>query len=459
MDRIISEMAINTDAGSRALPAGRVCSSGNGRDDGHCALPPDSCDRCRVRRENALLHSFVVSQDRQHGESTILAGVRERFEASTDFTIGIEEEYQLLDPSTLALTNRFEDIVVAADPVFRERLAGELIASEVEYRTTKHDTFASAARDLVEGRLATIALAERLGVAVAISGVHPFSQWTDQRIIDTAHYRLVESGLGYVAWTNNTWSLHLHVGVRGADRAIAVSSAMRSILPELLALSANSAIFWGRATRLHSTWTQVFAKSFPRCGVPDAFADWDEYAAFVSLLERTDSIQESTQIWWSVRPHHNYGTIEVRICDGQTEMGEALAVGALALACIAKFCRDYDAGVALPAHPGRLIEENMWRAIRFGLSGRMIDFDRGVERPTVQALDELTAWTAPVHEELGLTRFLRQVPVMLAEGNGAQRQLQRLEELGDVRAVHAEWVERTRASAEEVLNELEVVTA
>ena len=400
-----------------------------------------------------------MADARDQRESILLAGVRERFETSTDFTIGIEEEYQLLDPATLALTNRFEDVVAAADPVFQERLAGELIASEVEYRTVKHDTFASAARDLVRGRLATIALAERLGVAVGISGVHPFSQWPDQRIIDTPHYRLVEEELGYVAWTNNTWSLHLHCGVRGADRAVAVSSAMRSVLPELLALSANSAIFWGRPTRLHSTRTQVFAKSFPRCGVPDAFSGWDEYAAFVELLERTDSIQEGTQIWWSVRPHHSFGTLEVRICDGQAEMGDALAVGALALACIAQFCRDHDAGRALPAHPGRLIEENMWRAIRQGLTGRMIDFARGQERPTVQALEELLAWTAPVHDELGLTPFLRQVPVMLSSGNGAQRQLRRLEELGDVRAVHAEWVERTRASAEEVLNELEVVAA
>ena len=399
-----------------------------------------------------------MSATHDHGASSILAGVRERFDASTDFTVGIEEEYQILDPQTLALTNRYEEVVDAADPVFRERLAGELIASEVEYRTVKHDTFASAARDLVEGRLATIALAERLGLAVGVSGVHPFSTWPDQRIIDTPHYRRVEEGLGYVAWTNNTWSIHLHCGVRGADRAVAVLSALRSALPELLALSANSAVFWGQATRLHSTRTQVFTKSFPRCGIPDVFRDWDDYAAFVDLLERTGSIVESTQIWWSVRPHHSFGTLEVRICDGQTEMADALALTALMLACIAAFCRDFDAGRALPGHPGRLIEENMWRAIRHGLEGRMIDLQRGVERPTTAAIEDLLQWSESTHDDLGLAPFLARVPAMLSGGNGAMRQIARLAELGDATALHAEIVDRTRRSAEEVLATIGTVT-
>ncbi len=391
--------------------------------------------------------------------STILAGVRERFDASTDFTIGLEEEYQLLDPDTLALINRFDEVIGAAEEPLRDRLAGELIASEIEYRTVKHDTLATAARELAHGRLATIDLAERQGVAVGISGVHPFSTWPDQKIIDTPHYQLVERGLGYVAWTNNTWSIHLHCGVRGADRAMAVSSAMRSVLPELLALSANSAIFWGRETRLHSTRTQVFAKSFPRCGVPDVFRTWDEYAHFVTLLEHTNSIVESTQIWWSVRPHHNFGTLEVRICDGQSEFDEAMASAALVIACIAQFCADYDAGIALPDHPGRLIEENMWRAIRHGLNGQMIDFARGETRPTPVAIEELLAWSAPMHEPLGLTTFLASIPTTLADGNGAIRQQRRLRAGDDLRAIHADVVARTRLSAEEFLARLDKVVA
>jgi carboxylate-amine ligase len=381
----------------------------------------------------------------------ILDGVHERFEASTDFTVGIEEEYQLLDPATLALTSRYEDMMAAADEGLRERLAGELIASEIEYRTRRHVTFPDAARELVEGRMATLALADRLGIALGITGVHPFSLWTDQRIIDTPHYRRLDQELGYVAWTNNTWSLHLHAGVRGADRAVAVSTAMRSVLPELLALSANSAVFMGRPTRLASTRTQVFTKSFPRCGIPDAFRDWDEYARFVELLERTGSVVESNQIWWSVRPHHSFGTVEVRICDGQTEMAEALAVAALTLACIAAFCADADAGRPLPAHPRGLIEENLWRAERHGLEGRLIDLDRGAERTAAAAIEALLEWSAPVHEPLGLGPFLAGVHAMIAGGNGAMRQAARMAELGDARALHAEVVERTRRSAEEAL--------
>lgn len=377
----------------------------------------------------------------------VIAGARERFEHSIDFTVGLEEEYQLLDPETLELTNRYEELIGAADTTLRERLAGELIASEIEYRTTRHKRFADAARDLVEGRLATLALADRLGIALGISGVHPFSPWTDQRIIDTPHYRRVEEELGYIAWTNNTWSLHLHTGIRDADRAIAVSTAMRSLLPEFLALSANSPIFAGRATRLHSTRMQVFTKSFPRCGVPDAFSDWHEYARFVNLLERTGSIVESTQIWWSVRPHHTFGTVEVRICDGQTDMRLALGIAALALACIATFAGEYDAGHPLPAHRRGLIDENIWRAERHGLEGSLIDLDRGRERATTEAIEHLLEWSAPVHEGLGLTPFLTAVSGALAHGNGAMHQIARLADLGDLRAVHAELVEHTRSTA------------
>jgi carboxylate-amine ligase len=383
--------------------------------------------------------------------ASLLDGVRERFDASVDFTIGLEEEYQLLDPRSLALVNRFEELSDAATGELAERLAGELISSEIEYRTLRHDSFTTAARELVHGRLATLDLAESIGIACAITGVHPFSPWQEQRIIDTPHYALRDRELGYVAWTNNTWSIHLHAGVQGADRAAAVSTAMRSVLPELLALSANSPIYLGRPTRLASTRTQVFTRSFPRSGIPEAYPTWDEYAQFVDQLQRTNSIVEARQIWWSVRPAHDFGTVEVRICDGQAEMDEALAVSALSLACIAQFCAEYDAGMRLPTHPRAMIEENLWRALRYGIEEDLIDLDRLEERSAVGAIEALLEWSEPVHERLGLEPFLASIPATLRDGNGAMRTMRRMEELGDMVAVHRELVERTRASAQEAL--------
>lgn len=385
------------------------------------------------------------------GIPSILDGVRERFAASTDFTVGLEEEFQLLDPSSLALVQRFEDLFDSAPPGLAPHLAGELITSEVEYRTSPHASFGAAARDLVEGRLALIRHAASLGIATAITGCHPFSIWQDQRIIDTPHYERVAHELGYIAWINNTWSQHLHVGIRDADRAVRICTAMRSVLPEILALSANSAIYMGRDTRLQSTRTSLFTRSFPRCGVPDPLMDFAEYADFVRLLERTNSIVESTQIWWSVRPHHAFGTIEVRIADGQTEMGESLAILALSYALVAQFADDYDAGRPLPAHPGRLIEENLWRAQRHGLAGKMIHLARGEEWSTADAVRALLEETAPVHDRLGLAPFLERIPLMLQHGNGAQRQARALAAGEDLVAIHAHAAERTRASAEEAL--------
>jgi len=383
---------------------------------------------------------------------SIIDGVRELFDASTDFTVGLEEEYQLLDPSTHGLVQRFEDLMAGAPASLAPHLAGELISSEIEFRTGAHATFADAAREVVEGRIAVARLAAEQGVEVGITGCHPFSPWQDQRIIDTPHYRRVEEELGYIAWINNTWSTHIHCGIRGADRAIAICTAMRSVLPEILALSANSALYEGRLTRLHSTRTSLFTRSFPRCGIPDALVDFQEYADFVRMLERTGSIVESTQIWWSIRPHHAFGTIEIRIADGQTEVTEALAIMALGIALIARFAEDYDAGRPLPAHPGRLLEENLWRAQRHGLEGCMIDLDRGEDRPTADAVRALVDFTAPVHDRLGVTPFLARIPVMLDEGNGAQRQARAFAAGEDVVEIHARAAERTLRSAEEALD-------
>src|ERR671923_978519 len=306
-----------------------------------------------------------------------LATARETFEASADFTVGIEEEFALLDPDTLELVPRFEQLrdAAAGDPVLASSIAGELISSELEIRSGKGSDVADAHVRQAEARRRLFSLAREHGVALGSTGTHAFSDYREQHIIDTDHYNRVEDGLKYVAWRNNTFSLHVHVGVRGADRAVRVCDRLRPILPLLLAISANSPYVDGIDSGLHTARTQIFTKSFPRCGVPDAFGGWRAWEDYVDVLVRTNSIVEFTQLWWSVRPHHAFGTVEVRICDAQTTAAEADALAELMVACVAQALREIDAGETPPDLPPRLIEENMWRAIRYGQDGRLLDLE------------------------------------------------------------------------------------
>src|SRR5581483_11004928 len=259
------------------------------------------------------------------------------------------------------------------------------------------------------------ALAAAHGVALGATATHPWSDYREQRIIDTEHYRRVEDGLRYVAWRNNTFSLHVHVGIRGADRAVRVCDRLRPVLPTLLALSANSPFLDGRDSGLASARSQIFTRSFPRCGVPDALGSWDTFASHIDLLVRTRSIVEYTQVWWSVRPHLSFGTVEVRICDCQPTAAESEALAGLIVACVAQAARDEDERVPAADLPGRIVEENMWRAIRYGRDGELIDFDTFEPHPAAEAAERLRTWTAPVRAELG-------IEVALPERNGAQRQ-------------------------------------
>src|SRR5919197_5989996 len=344
------------------------------------------------------------------------ASTMELFEASSDFTIGLEEEFAIVDPETLELQHRFEDLYAAClrDELLAESAAGELIASEIEIRSGRSQTFAEAVERQRERRLRLFRLAHEMGLALAATGTHPWASYLDQRIIDTAHYNRLREELRWVAQRNNTWSLHVHVGVRGADRAVAVCDHLRGVLPALLALSANSPFLDGHDTGLSSVRTEIFTRTFPRCGIHEPFGSWEAYRDFIELLVRTNSIVEATQLWWSVRPHHIFGTVEVRICDAQTGGEESFALAALMAACVAQSALDYDEG-RLPEPLGqREIEENLWRAIRDGTDGMMIDFDRGEELPALEAVERLVEWTAPARQSLGLD-------LALPELNGARR--------------------------------------
>ena len=361
------------------------------------------------------------------------------FEASTDFTIGLEEEFALLQPSSLALVARFEELrdAALADPVLAESIAGELISSEIEIRSGRCADLAAAFAAQRERRRRLFALAANLGIALGATGTHPWSDYREQKIIDTEHYRRVEQGLKYVAWRNNTFSMHLHVGVRGADRAVLVCDRLRPVLPLLLAISANSPFLDGRDSGLHSARSQIFTKSFPRCGVPDAFGSWQAYAEYIDFLSRTSSIVEYTQVWWSVRPHFSFGTVEVRICDVQMTAQESEGLAGLIFACVAQAARDVDEGVPFTDFPRRLIEENFWRAIRHGLDGELLDLDRAEAYPAAEATERLLNWCAPVRAELG-------IEVALPSLNGAQRQRRMTDTGVSLREAYAVVVAETR---------------
>jgi glutamate---cysteine ligase / carboxylate-amine ligase len=367
-------------------------------------------------------------------EQILLA--REQFETATDLTVAVEEEFAVLDPETHDLVNRFEELFGAAQGTELEgHIVGELIASEVEIRTGRCETFAEAAAIMGERRRQLLELASSLGIALCGTGTHPWSPWQEQRIIDTPHYRRNNEVLRYVVWRNNSFGLHVHVGIRGADRAIRVTSALRNYLPELLAFSASSPFVEGVFTHLHSARTEIFTRMFPRCGVPDAFPDWAAYERYLRFLYDTGSITEHTQIWWSVRPHLAFPTVEIRICDGQPELGEAQNLAALMYALIARIARALDEGEPLPDYPHHLIEENLWRAIRYGLSERFIDLGSGEVLPTRRRMEQLLEWIAPVADELGVALYLA-----LPAKNAAERQMARFEAGATMEQVYAQEV-------------------
>ena len=361
------------------------------------------------------------------------------FADSTDFTVGIEEEFAILDPETLDLSPRFEELRSAgeaSDPVLAQAIAGELIESEIEIRSGKGEDFHDAVARQRDARTRLFGLAAAHGAALGATGTHPWADYREQPNIDTEHYRRVVEGLQYVARRNNTFSLHVHVGINDIDRAVRVCDRLRPVLPVLLAISASSPFLDGLDSGLHSARTQAFTKTFPRCGIPDAYGSWETFRDYIDLLEHTNSIVEYTQVWWSVRPHFLFGTVEMRICDAQPTAAESEALAGLIVAAIAQAARDIDEGVPADDLPRRLIEENFWRAIRFGLDGSFIDFERREEEPAARTVERLLEWTAPVRRELGIDPDL---PAL----NSAQRQRRSIEAGATPQEVYAATVRET----------------
>ncbi len=372
-----------------------------------------------------------------------LASARATFEASTDFTVGLEEEFAILDPATLDMVPRFEelrDVAAQEDPALHAQITGELISSEIEIVSGRGDDLHDAIARQRDLRRRLFMLARSRGVALGATATHPWADYREQHNIETEHYRRVVDGLGYAARRNNTFSLHVHVGVQGADRAVRTADRLRPVLPALLAYSANSPFVDGRDAGVHSARTMTFTRTFPRCGVPDAYGSWATYRDYIDLLVRTRSIVEYTQVWWSVRPHFSYGTVEVRIADAQSTAAESEGLAGLVVACVAQAARDVEEGVPFDDPAPRFIEENLWRAVRYGMGGNLLDVDAGIEIPAAAAVEALAEWTAPMRAELGI-----EAPRVGERANGAQRQIAARAAGADLREVYASTV---RATAE-----------
>lgn len=363
------------------------------------------------------------------------------FQRTTDGTVGIEEEFAILDPVSLDMVPAFDELfeIATGDELLGEHVAGELIISEIEIKSKAGGDFNDAVADQRRARSGLFALAEAQGYRLGSTGTHPWADYREQAFIDTEHYRRVTDELQYVARRNNTFALHVHVGVSGADRAVRVCDRLRPVLPTLLAASVNSPFLEGHDSGLRSARTQTFTRSFPRCGIPDAFGSWAAYREYLELLVATGSIVEATQVWWSIRPHLVFGTVEVRICDAQMTAGESEALAGLIVACVLQAARDEDEGRPLPDVPPRLVEENLWRAIRWGDEGELIDLATGRSRPARQAVEELQEWTEAVRSEWS-------IDTALPERTGARRQLDRFQDGQSLRDVYASTVALTGES-------------
>jgi glutamate---cysteine ligase / carboxylate-amine ligase len=352
------------------------------------------------------------------------------FAASVDGTVGIEEEFAILDPQTLDMVPRFEELRDSAEPALAEHITGELIQSEIEIVSGRGEDLGAALAQQVQARHRLFGHAAASNALLGATGTHPWADYREQANIDTEHYRRVVDGLGYVARRNNTFSLHVHVGVRDVDRAVRACDRLRLLLPLLLAASGSSPFLDGRDTLLHSARSESFTRTFPRCGIPDPFGSWAAYRAYIELLVRTRSIVEYTQVWWSVRPHFAFGTVEVRICDVQPTDTESDALAALITGVVLRVVRDLDERAPFSDPPGRLLEENLWRAIRHGMDAELIDVDTLELVPARAALERTAEWAG--------------VELALPDRSGAQRQRDLLSSGASLADVYASIVSETQ---------------
>ncbi|SPE38492.1 Carboxylate-amine ligase Acid_3926 [Candidatus Sulfopaludibacter sp. SbA3] len=358
-------------------------------------------------------------------------------------SIGIEEEYQTVDPVTRDLKSHIHaEILQKGKSLLAERVKPEMHQSVVEIGTGVCRNIQEAKEEIRDIRRQIVALARENGLRLAAGGTHPFAEWREQEIYPDDRYKTIVEDLRMVARANLIFGLHVHVGVEDRETGIQLMNSARYFLPHLLALSANSPFWLGMDTGLRSYRCKVFDK-FPRTNIPDIYQSWSEFDNYVKLLIQTNCIDNAKKIWWDIRPHPHFPTLEFRVCDMPMRLDESIAIAALCQAIIAKLYRLHEQNLSFRHYSRSLIMENKWRAARYGLDGKMIDFGKQTEVPARQLVGEILEFVADVAEELGSQEEIGYVRQILERGNGADRQLRVFQETGDLRQVVDYMIQET----------------
>jgi glutamate---cysteine ligase / carboxylate-amine ligase len=350
------------------------------------------------------------------------------------FTLGVEEEFQIIDPETRELRSHVQELLEAGKVSLKERVRPEMHQSVVEIGSGICKDIAEVRRDVGEMRSEIVSLAHRQGMRVGSAGTHPFSDWADQKIFPDPRYDGIVEELQLLARSNLIFGLHVHVGIQDRQLALQIMNEARYFLPHLLALSTNSPFWLGRKTGLKSYRTKVFER-FPRTNIPETFQTPAEFDEYVRILVRTNCIDNGKKIWWDVRPHPFFDTIEFRVCDAVMRLDETLTLAALIQAICFKLWKLREQNLGFRMYRRALILENKWRASRWGIEGKLIDFGKELEVPFSDLMIEMLAFLDDVVDELGSRREVEGLKWILENGSGADRQLRVYHQSGDLKKV------------------------
>ena len=364
-----------------------------------------------------------------------------------DFTLGIEEEFQIIDPETRDLRSHITEMIDEGRMILGEQVKPEMHQSMIEIGTGICNNIQEARADLIKLRRAVSSLAGSKGLRIAAASTHPFSSWKDQKITPDQHYAALIDEMQVLAESLLIFGMHVHVGIDDREAQIHLMNAARYFLPHLLALSTSSPFWMGTNTGLKSYRSEIF-KKFPRTDIPDYFSSYSEFDNYVNLLLKTGCIDKPKKIWWDVRPHPTFPTLEFRVCDIPSKVDEVIAIAALIQAIIAKLSKLYRQNMGFRLYRRALIQENKWRAVRWGLDGKLIDFGKQTEVPVRNLILELLEFVDDVVDELGSRKELEYVHTIMMHGTSADRQLRTFEQTGDLKAVVDQLISETMEGVE-----------